>query len=79
MAGLINARVRSHWLRVVVWSLAGLIAAGIGLSRIYLGVHYPSDVIAGYLAGAIWVSTMITVDRVRRTRQGLTVATVGDQ
>jgi len=79
MAGLINARVRSHWLRVVVWSLAGLIAAGIGLSRIYLGVHYPSDVIAGYLAGAIWVSTMITVDRVRRTRQGLRVTTVDGQ
>jgi undecaprenyl-diphosphatase len=79
MAGLINARVRSQWLRIVVWSMAGLMAAGIGLSRIYLGVHYPSDVVAGYLAGAMWVSTMITVDRIRRPRRGLTVATVGEK
>ena len=27
----------------------------IGLSRIYLGVHYPSDVIAGYFAGGFWL------------------------
>jgi undecaprenyl-diphosphatase len=52
--------------------------AGIGLSRIYLGVHYPSDVLAGYLAGAIWVSTMITMDRLRKSRSGLKVATVAD-
>jgi undecaprenyl-diphosphatase len=32
----------------------------IGLSRIYLGVHYVSDVIAGYAAGAAWVSVCVT-------------------
>jgi undecaprenyl-diphosphatase len=79
MAGLINARVRSHWLRIVVWCLAGLMAAGIGLSRIYLGVHYPSDVVAGYLAGTIWVSTMITVDRVQKTQRGLRLARVAKE
>ena len=78
MAGLINARVRSHWLRIAVWSIAVAMVASIGLSRIYLGVHYPSDVVAGYLAGAIWVSTMITIDRLRKTRSGLKVATVSD-
>jgi membrane-associated phospholipid phosphatase len=42
------------------WALLGL-AAGVALSRVYLGVHYPSDVIAGGLLGAaiggvgVWV------------------------
>ena len=43
--------------------------AAIGLSRIYLGVHYPSDVIAGYLAAALWVSTLLALDRVRIERK----------
>ena len=79
MAGLINARVRSHWLRIAIFGAAALMIASIGLSRIYLGVHYPSDVIAGYLAGAIWVSTMITMDRLRKTRNGLKFATASDE
>jgi undecaprenyl-diphosphatase len=78
MAGLINARVRSLWLRVSVFSAAALMVVLIGLSRIYLGVHYPSDVIAGYLTGAIWVSTMITMDRIHKTRRGLKIDTVAD-
>jgi len=31
------------------------IVLNIGISRIYLGVHYPSDVVGGYAAGLIWV------------------------
>ena len=34
----------------------------IGLSRIYLGVHYPSDVVAGYSAGIIWLITVSAAD-----------------
>jgi len=32
-------------------------------------VHYPSDVIAGYLAAALWVSTLLALDRVRIERK----------
>lgn len=35
----------------------------IGVSRVYLGVHYPSDVLGGYLAGFIWFTTVILLDR----------------
>lgn len=79
MAGLTNARVRSPWLRATVFSAAAVMIALIGLSRIYLGVHYPSDVVAGYLAGTIWVSAMITMDRIHTTRRGLKIETVADE
>ncbi len=68
LAGLIAHRVKSMRLRLAVGVLAALIIAAIGLSRIYLGMHYPSDVVAGYLAAAMWVSTVLSLDsyRVRR-------------
>jgi membrane-associated phospholipid phosphatase len=45
--------------RTTVVSCALLLIAGIGLSRVYLGVHYPTDVAAGYLVGLLWLLTLI--------------------
>ena len=56
------------WRIAVVLGAAALIVA-IGLSRLYLGVHYFSDVIGGYAAGAVWLSATISgVEVARRLR-----------
>ena len=41
-------------LRRAALALAALLALGIGFSRVYLGVHYPSDVVGGLLLGTAW-------------------------
>lgn len=71
LAGLIIHRVQNKILRIAVGISAALLIAVIGFSRIYLGVHYPSDVLAGYAAAAIWVGSLITIDRFWRRRSGL--------
>jgi undecaprenyl-diphosphatase len=38
--------------------MAAALAALIGLSRVYLGVHYPSDVLAGYAAAVVWLAAV---------------------
>jgi hypothetical protein len=46
---------------------AALVVVLIGFSRMYLGVHYFSDVVAGYAAGGVWLSALITgAETIRR-------------
>ncbi|HXH69980.1 MAG TPA: phosphatase PAP2 family protein, partial [Pyrinomonadaceae bacterium] len=63
LAAIITARIERRLFRVIVWACAALLVALIGLSRIYLGVHYPSDVLAGYTAAFVWVVAVAVTDR----------------
>jgi membrane-associated phospholipid phosphatase len=70
LAAILSVRARGWFVQFCIWGAALFMAGMIGLSRIYLGVHYPSDVIAGYLAGAVWVCAVGFVDKIlidRRT------------
>lgn len=66
LAVVIHRRVRSARARVAVWSAAAVLAILVGLSRIYLGVHHPTDVVAGYLAASVWVFAVALGDRLSR-------------
>ena len=46
------------------------IAAIVGFSRLYLGVHYASDVAAGFAAGFVWLFTCVTGYRFAERRTG---------
>ena len=58
LAGIISLQWTKQWQRALTWVLAVLAIGTIGFSRIYLGVHWPSDVLAGYLAALMWLSTV---------------------
>jgi len=75
IAVLSTPRIGTRWARALVWLAAAILVALIGFSRIYLGVHYPSDVLAGYLTAFIWVMAVGLGDhfyehRRSQTRQG---------
>lgn len=55
-------RSKQKSLKKTLWIVGlGLVILTIGLSRIYLGVHYPSDVLAGFLAGIVWLMLCISI------------------
>jgi undecaprenyl-diphosphatase len=66
LAALVTARLRSRVLSAVVWAAAIVIIIAVGFSRLYLGVHYLSDIVGGYATGFVWVLTVASADRVFR-------------
>jgi undecaprenyl-diphosphatase len=72
LAFLLSRLAPTRWLRRLVWTIAGTVVVLVGLSRLYLGVHYPSDVVAGFIIGGAWaVTCALGMEAVRyfRTRR----------
>jgi undecaprenyl-diphosphatase len=72
IAYLIARLVHHRWERMLTCGLAALVILLISLSRVYLGVHYPSDVLAGAVVGLGWATfCMAGLAAVRVFAEGL--------
>jgi undecaprenyl-diphosphatase len=54
---------QSSLVRTLVFGVAGMWVLLIGTARVYLGMHYPSDVLGGFLLGSAWLAAVIVISR----------------
>lgn len=69
LAAFLTARMKNRRARIVVWVVCASMFLLIGFSRIYLGVHYTTDVIAGFAAALIWILVVRFVELTLRRRR----------
>src|SRR6478672_228490 len=63
IAAIIIWHTRHRWIKVVAVAVGAAIPLIIGGSRVYRGMHYPTDVLAGGLLGAIWLTVVLVYVR----------------
>lgn len=63
---LLADHASSPRLRAAIYVATGLMILAIGYSRLYLGVHYLTDILAGYALGAAWISFLVLNQRRHR-------------
>ena len=69
LAAILTARIKSKRVRTAIWIVSTLMFLTIGFSRIYLGVHHTTDVIAGFAAALIWILVVRFVEIQLRRRK----------
>lgn len=63
LAAILIRAMHRHRVRTFILTMAALVTIAVGASRVYLGVHWPSDVVAGWLQGAGWALGAWLVER----------------
>lgn len=68
IAYLVISRSSRRWVRVSAVLVAGLIAVAMGLSRVYLGHHWLTDVLAAWALGLGWLALVVTGHQIHQLR-----------
>lgn len=63
LAYLVTLRLRSRRGRVLVTAAAAVVTVAMGLSRVYLGHHWLSDVLVAWALGTAWLAAVVTAHR----------------
>jgi undecaprenyl-diphosphatase len=71
LGALLMRIARGRLTKVYCMATAMLVTMLVGSSRVYLGVHYPTDVLAGWLVGLSWALFCWTVERALERRTGM--------
>lgn len=74
LAMMIRRRAKEPAARTLATVAAAVIIGGVGLTRIYLGVHNPSDVLAGLTCGLVWAVAVGLVERNVASARGAVLA-----
>jgi undecaprenyl-diphosphatase len=62
-AWMLTEQVESPAIKALIAIFAGLIIFLVGMSRVYIGIHYPTDVLAGFIGAGIWTVAVLSLDR----------------
>ena len=76
LAYMIVPKLSSHTWKIIVTAVAILLMIYVGISRVFVGDHYPTDILAGYALGIAWgglVYTSVVIIAQRRRKHHETV------
>jgi undecaprenyl-diphosphatase len=71
LGALLSQMVENRRLKFYFLAVALLLTVLVGISRVYMGVHYPTDVLAGWTAGLVWATVCLLVLRKLQRRNVL--------
>ena len=76
---LVYTLLKPSWKRTLLLAFLGILITLVGLSRIYSGEHWPSDVFGSYLLGGLWLALIIHLYRWGRSRMLASRAAIAER